>query len=103
MLDPEILRLIDELEIFVAKHHEETVLRYRYSAYRPNAIEVEVRKDIIWNGEWQTLSDGSEAFVPEPDGLDEDEVDRVAAVMAAGVREYLVHDQPEKRAGANFQ
>lgn len=102
-LDPDVLRLVDDLETFVAAHHEESVLRYRYSAYRPNAIEVEVRKDIIWKGEWQTLDDGSDAFVPYPDGLDEDEVDRVAAVMASGVREYLVHDQPEKRAGANYQ
>ena len=37
---------------------------YRYSAYRPNAIEVEVRKDVVYEGAWRSLPDGAEAYVP---------------------------------------
>ena len=85
---------------WVEGNHFEAVERYRYSAYRPNAIEVELRKDLAYDGEWKTLSDGREAFVPQEDGLRLDEIDRIAAVMATGIREYLKTDQPEKRAGA---
>ena len=97
------LTLLDELIAFVKRHRYEAVERYRYSAFRPSAIEVEVRKDVVYAGNWQTLSDGSEAFVPIEGGLDRYEVDRVAAVMAAGIRKYLIEDQPEKRAGAYEQ
>ena len=100
ILDGDQQRLLDDLCAWVQAHRFEAVERYRYSAYRPNAIEVEVRKDIIWKGSWQTLADGHEAFVPEEDGLRHDEVDRVAAVMAEGIRWYLQKDQPDKRAGA---
>lgn len=92
--------LLDELEAFVEANHYEAVERYRYSAYRPNAIEVELRKDRIWEGSWQVLSDGKEAFVPEPGGMNLEEIDRAASVMAQGIRMYLIEDQPEKRAGA---
>ena len=102
-IDADTNQLVDELAAFMEQNRYEAMNRYRYSAYRPNAIEVEVRKDIIYRGEWQTLEDGSQAFVPEEGGLQEDEVDRVASVIAAGVRKYLTDDQPQKRAGANQQ
>ncbi len=91
---------LTELCAWVQTNHLEAVERYRYSAYRPNAIEVEVRKDVVYAGSWQTLSDGREAYVPEEGGLRHDEIDRVALVLATGIREYLTKDQPEKRAGA---
>lgn len=94
---------LDALCAWVETHHFEAVERYRYSAFRPNAIEVELRKDLAYDGSWKTLADGREAFVPEEDGLRLDDIDRIAAIMAAGIREYLVHDQPEKRAGALTQ
>lgn len=94
---------LDDLCAWVKTHHFEAVERYRYSAFRPNAIEVEIRKDLAYEGSWQTLADGREAFVPEEGGLRMDQIDRIAAIMAAGVREYLTHDQPEKRAGALSQ
>lgn len=99
-ITPDQQRALDALGVWVETHRFEAVERYRYSAYRPNAIEVEVRKDIVYEGSWQTLSDGEEAFVPEEGGLRVDEVDRVASVLAEGIREYLTHDQPQKRAGA---
>ena len=102
-IDPRALMLLDELEAFIERHRYEAVERYRYSAYRPCAIEVEVRKDIVYRGGWKILSDGFEAFVPDESGLRQDEVDRVASVMAAGIRKYLIEDQPEKRAGAHLQ
>ena len=100
---PEHMALLEELTQFIERHRFETVERYRYSAYRPNAIEVEVRKDIVWKGAWQQLDDGHDAFVPEPGGIRLDEIDRVASVMAAGIRTYLTQDQPEKRRKAHRQ
>ena len=94
---------LQDLCAWVETHHFEAVERYRYSAFRPNAIEVEIRKDLAYDGSWQTLSDGREAFVPEEGGVRLDEIDRIAAIMATGIREYLTHDQPEKRAGAISQ
>ncbi|MDA1193708.1 MAG: hypothetical protein O2894_00835 [Planctomycetota bacterium] len=94
---------VQALEAWVEANRFEAVQRYRYSAYRPNAIEVEVRKDVIWAGGWEVLADGREAFVPEPGGLREDSVERIASIMASGIREYLVKDQPQKRAGARVQ
>lgn len=102
-IEPDMQELLDQLGSFVERNRYEAVEGYRYSAYRPNAIEVELRKDRIWEGSWQTLSDGREAYVPEPGALREDEVDRAAAVIAEGIRKYLVEDQPEKRAGAHLQ
>ncbi len=102
-LDADMQALFDELTAFVERHRYEAVERYRYSAYRPNAIEVELRKDRIWEGSWQTLADGREAYVPEPGGLNEDEIDRVASIIAHGIRKYLTEDQPQKRAGAHIQ
>lgn len=99
----EIRVLLDELEHFIETHRYEAVERYRYSAYRPNAMEIELRKDRIWTGSWQTLADGHQAFVPEPGGMNLGEIDRAAAVIAEGIRKYLVEDQPEKRAGAHVQ
>lgn len=99
-LDADAMDLMDGLTAFIERNRYEAVERYRYSAFRPSAIEVEVRKDIVYRGAWQTLGDGDEAFVPEEGGLQTDEVDRVASVMAAGIRKYLTEDQPEKRAGA---
>ncbi len=90
---------LEELCRWAEKHHFEAVERYRYSAFRPNAVEVEIRKDLAYDGSWQTLADGREAFVPDPDGLRLDDIDRIAAIMATGIREYLTQDQPEKRAG----
>ena len=88
---------------WVDTHHFEAVERYRYSAFRPNAIEVEIRKDLAYEGSWQTLDDGREAFVPRSDGLRMEEIDRIAGIMASGIREYLTNDQPEKRRGALSQ
>ncbi|MDJ0973569.1 MAG: hypothetical protein QNJ98_03850 [Planctomycetota bacterium] len=102
-ISADVHKLLDELERFVESHRYEAVERYRYSAYRPNAIEVELRKDRIWEGSWQTMADGHQAFVPEPGGMNLEEIDRAASVLAQGVRKYLVEDQPEKRAGAHVQ
>lgn len=102
-IDDDLHAALEELCRWAKKHHFEAVERYRYSAYRPNAIEVEIRKDLAYEGSWETLSDGREAFVPEEGTLRLDEIDRIAAIMAAGIREYLVEDQPEKRAGAAGQ
>lgn len=102
-LDEDQQAALDELCAWVDTHHFEAVERYRYSAFRPNAIEIEVRKDLTYEGSWQTLADGSEAFVPEEGGERHDEIDRIAGIMASGIREYLTHDQPEKRAGAITQ
>ena len=99
----DLFATLEELCAWVKTHHFEAVERYRYSAYRPNAIEVEIRKDLAYEGSWQTLSDGREAFVPEEGALRMDVIDRIAAIMATGVREYLTKDQPEKRAGARTQ
>jgi hypothetical protein len=96
----EQLARVDELCVWVHENKDEALQRYRYSAFRPNAIEVEVRKDIVYEGAWRILDDGHEAFVPDPDGMQFDEIDRVAAVMAEGIRAYLTIDQPQKRAGA---
>ena len=96
----DMLERVTALQQFVDMNRQEVVQDYRYSAFRPSAIEVEVRKDVVYRGVWRVLADGSEAFVPDEGGLREDEVDRAASVMAAGIRKYLVEDQPEKRAGA---
>lgn len=96
-LDADQEQQLEQLMAFIEKHHEQVVQAYRYSAFRPSAVEVEVRKDIIWPGSWQVLGDGREAYVPDPGALDTDEVDRVAAVMADGIHAYLTIDQPEKR------
>jgi hypothetical protein len=103
VIEPDHLALLHELTQFIERNRFETVERYRYSAYRPNAIEVEVRKDVIWAGSWQRLEDGFDAFVPDEDGIRLDEVDRVASVMAEGIRTYLTQDQPEKRRKARRQ
>lgn len=98
-LEPESLDRLHTLTAFVKRHERDLVHGYRYAANRPSAIEVEVRKDILWQGAWQELSDGSEAFVPERGTLRHDEVDRIARVLATGVRMYLNTDQPEKQVG----
>ncbi len=102
-IEPETTALLHDLTKFIERNRFEMVERYRYSAYRPNAMEVEVRKDIVWKGSWQRLDDGFDAFVPEPGGIRLDEVDRVASVMAEGIRTYLTQDQPEKRRKAHQQ
>ncbi len=82
--------------------HSEIVQDYRVDPDRPSSLGIEVRKDLVWRFE-DTHDDrdprriGWRIPVQKGDAVIQDNVRRIARLVAAGIRQYLEDDLSAKK------
>jgi len=75
---------------------------YRLIADRPSSLGLEVRKDLVWKyhdpvDDLDPRRIGWQRPLLDPSAVIEDNIRRIARLIAAGIREYLVEDKPKKK------